>query len=173
AIATPASLDDCVGGLDCARRVRSHQSHRAGASSRLGTRNIPRVVVRVWRLVTLRISHTGRLCDLEKVATHASAPRATRPAPLLLFTAVLRCMGHLRSGAALDPDPSFRPTYLSCRSAGRSGEVLASVWCRMVELDLHYSPVWRGGLSLCGRNRARNALLHRRERTRSASRTPL
>src|SRR5215213_1855778 len=45
AIATTASLDDCVGSLDCARRVCSHQSHRAGASSALGTGDASRAVV--------------------------------------------------------------------------------------------------------------------------------
>src|SRR6185369_11599934 len=40
AIATTASLDDCVGRLDCAGRVCRHQSHRAGASARLGSRHV-------------------------------------------------------------------------------------------------------------------------------------
>src|SRR5262249_36235814 len=71
AIATPASMDDCLGGLDCSRRLRRHQSHRSGASAALGTGDTARTSIRVWRLAALRVSHARRFRRLEKVVAGA------------------------------------------------------------------------------------------------------
>src|SRR6185437_3593279 len=160
AIATPASLDDCVGSLDCAGRVCSHQSHRAGASARLGTSHVARAVVRVRRLVSLRVAYALCLCELEKVAAHSPASRPARGAALLPVTVVLRRLGHLRAGVARGAGPHLRSRSLSHDDAGRRGKVLAAVWSRMVELDLHYASVRSRCLSLRGRHRACDALFH-------------
>src|ERR1700741_5486551 len=100
-------MDDCLGCLDWPSHFRRPQSHRPGASARLGTGDTSRTSVRVWRLVALCVSHAWRIRGFEKVAAGTSSSRLARCAAFLLLTLVLCCLGHLLSGVSPAANPNL------------------------------------------------------------------
>src|SRR5215217_5442157 len=171
AIASLASMDDCLSRVDCACHIRGHKSHRAGASSGLGPTHGSRSFVRGWRLVSLCASHAGRVRCFKEIAARSPVPPAACPAALPVLFVVLRRVGHLRSGATPASHEDLCSRHLSHCDAGRSNSILVTGRSRLVELDLHHAAVRCRGLSVRRWNRTCNPLLHRCARQGSAGGT--